>query len=275
MNRYSIINESFVKHENAKIHISDLSIQRGYGIFEYYHAYNNIPFLQEEYLDRLFRSAELINLNIGYNKQTIADLIKTLIERNKLGNSNVKIIVTGGYSKDGYVPSKSNLIITNSSINTIATDFHINGCCLLVEKYRREFPQAKTINYIQSVRLIDKMRTFKAVDVLYYDDISIREASRCNIFVIKNGEIYTPSSEILEGVTRKFLINILSKNGINIFFKNITLSELYDSDEIFITSTSKRVMPVVKIETRKINGGLVGNFTKEITNLINNAINEG
>jgi D-alanine transaminase/branched-chain amino acid aminotransferase len=258
-----------VEYENAHVHISDLGLQRGYGVFEYYHVYDNRPFWEEEYLTRLYQSARLINLEIPFSIQEIQSFVAQLIAANNLTTSSIRIVITGGYSEDGYTPSKSNLIITNTSVNIAPTHYHLCGAVLLIQAHKREIPKAKTTNYLQSVSLIAKMKQDKAVDVLYHDNSLVREASRCNIFTIKEGIISTPSSEILEGVTRKVLINSLANLGIHVITKDISLDELHNADEVFITSTSKRIMPIIKIGDLIVGDGNVGKYTQEISSVFN------
>jgi D-alanine transaminase/branched-chain amino acid aminotransferase len=267
MTRKAIINGELVDYAHARLHISDLALQRGYGIFDFFLAYNNKPFLINAYLERLFNSAILINLGIGYSKDEIYSFILQLLETNNLGNSSIKIIITGGYSEDGYMPVKSNLIIINSPLLPENPLTYTKGEKLIELEYKREIPEAKTINYLQSLKLIQKMRELNAVDVLYYDSESVREASRCNFFIVKDKTVITPQNGILKGITRKSLLEMMTKNKIPIIERNIPIAELNDIDEAFVTNTSKRIMPIVEIGGRKIANGEVGEMTKVLMNL--------
>ena len=122
-NDYAIINGDFILKEDAKISVSDLSIQRGYAIFDYFRTINNQPVFLEDHLDRFFYSASQMNLKPGTDRDQIKKLIRQLIEKNNIPDSGIRITITGGYSEDGYSISKPNLLITQNAF-TFNTDFH-------------------------------------------------------------------------------------------------------------------------------------------------------
>ena len=116
---YSIINGEFVLKNEASLLISDLSIQRGFGIFDYFRTINNAPAFLEDHLQRFYFSASEMNMDVGYSPKELGQLIHKLIEKNNIPGSGIRITLTGGYSEDGYLPSKSNLLITQTPFNFI------------------------------------------------------------------------------------------------------------------------------------------------------------
>ena len=111
-----IINGEIVDAATASIHISDLAIQRGYGVFDFFKTINGSPIFLEDHLDRLYRSAENMRLDFGYDRHSLKAMLFELISINDMPQSGVKITVTGGYAEDGYTLGKPNLLITQQPL---------------------------------------------------------------------------------------------------------------------------------------------------------------
>lgn len=258
---YAIINGDFILKDNAKILVSDLSIQRGYGIFDYFRTKNNEPLFLEDHLDRFFYSASQMNLNPGMDRDQITKLIQQLIKKNNVPDSGIRITLTGGYSEDSYTILKPNLLITQSAFSFNKENFN-KGIRLITYDHQRQLPQVKTIDYLMAIYLQPFIKEKGADDVLYHDKTEIRECPRSNFFIVnKNNEVVTPSKNILKGITRK---KILSLSGFNIKEANIDLMEIENAKEAFITSTTKNVLPVLKIDGKIIGGGKPGKITTQI-----------
>ena len=266
-NIYTCINGEYVPFNQSSVPVSDLIVQRGYGIFDFFLVKNNVPRFLSFHLDRFIRSASLLGLKLAYTKEELSDLVCNLIGKNNLGNSSVKIILTGGVSPDDFTlaSGQSSLMIINKPFAIIWPEAWKNGASLITSKYQREIPEAKTINYIQSVGLSRQLAESGAAEVLYVDRNWVRECSRSNIFYVKDHCVYTPKSKMLEGVTRK---RILELKGFNFRVADFKLKDLLAADEVFISSTTKGVLPIVKIDSNSISNGRIGVITKAIQNEI-------
>ncbi len=264
-NNFTFINGEYVPFSQSFLHVSDLIITRGYGVFDYFLAKDTIPTYLSFHLDRLLISASLLNLDPQYSKEELSIIVKTLIEKNKYQNSSVKIIITGGISMDDFTLTKSSVIIINKPFEVQVTDATLNGGSLITSKYQRDIPEAKTINYIRAVSVSKQLANSGAADVLYIDGTRVRECSRCNIFMVKDKIIYTPKSKMLKGITRK---RILSLNGFSVQESDFKIKDLLAADEVFITSTTKGVMPIIQVDAKTISTGKVGPITKAIQKLI-------
>lgn len=240
--------------------ITDLQIQRGYGVFDFFRCRNgSIPWL-DDYLERLFTSLELSGIETDLDKEQLTSVLHDLQEKNGMNNGAFKVIVTGGYSDNlASVSGQSNIIILNVPWKKPPDDTFKKGVNLISERYVRPNPEVKTLYYFNSLRLQKKLREYNAVDVMYHTD-RISEVSRANLFFIKGGRVYTPASDILKGITRKRLLSMFSE----IRVEDINAELLYDFDEIFLSSTSRDVTPVVSIEGQKIGKGSPGPITREI-----------
>lgn len=260
-NTYAIINGSYVAEQEARILISDLSIQRGYGIFDYFRTVQRRPVFLDDHLDRFYRSAAFMNLPVETGRGQLKELIMGLIEKNDLADSGIRMTLTGGYSPDGYTPAKPNLLITQAPFVFDKSAFS-RGISLVTHDYQRQLPQVKTIDYLQAIYLQPFIREQQADDVLYHQQSSLRECPRANFFaVMENDEVLTPANNILKGVTRK---KILAFSDLNVKEADIQLQDLQHIKEAFITSSTKEVLPVVKIDGRTVGNGQPGKVTAAI-----------
>lgn len=266
-NNFTFINGEYIPFSQAYLHVSDLIIQRGYGVFDFFLVKNGVPPFLSFHLDRLFNSAALLNLDPHYSKEELSVIVKNVIEKNRYQNSSVKIIISGGVSMDDFTQVKSSILIINKPFELPVSDAILNGGSLITSNYQRDIPEAKTINYIRAISVSRQIADSNAADVLYLDRNIVRECSRCNIFIVKGGIIYTPKSKMLKGITRK---RILSMEGLNVQEKDFKFNDLLAADEVFITSTTKGVMPITKVNSKIISNGKVGAVTKAIQKLIMN-----
>ena len=259
---FCYFNGDILTYEKLKLHVSDLLFQRGYGVFDYFRCRNGrFPFIQD-YRDRLFRSIELAGLEPGLHPEEFSSLIFNLHEKNNLPNGAFKIIVSGGYSENlESVTGKANVIILNINWNSPPPETFTMGVNLISERFIRPNPEIKSLFYFNTLRLRNKMHEYQAADVMYFTDM-ITEASRANLFFVKGERIYTPAGNILKGVTRKQVLSLFKE----IRVEDIDAESRYDFDEMFLTSTSRDITPVVSLDGKKIGKGTPGPVTREILN---------
>lgn len=257
------INNKFIRYEEASLHISDLGLQRGYGIFDYFLEMDGrIPFFGD-YLDRFFRSAELMKLEVPLTKDLLKEKIINLLEMNRLGRSGIKLLLTGGYSEDLYSPGKSNFMIINIPMKHNPCEFG-DGVRLLTLDYQRWWPEVKTTYYLPSLVMFHQMKEKGAIEVLYHHNGLISETTRANFFLVKEGILITAGDGVLKGITRKHVI-LVGKEILQVEERQILLDEVWNCDEAFITGTSKHVLPVVEIDGRMIGDGKPGSVTRKIS----------
>ena len=195
---YSIVNGEFILKEEAAIAISDLSIMRGFGIFDFFRAVNYQPVFLEDHFDRFYFSASEIFMDVGYERNQLHKIIQQLIDRNKIPDSGIRITLTGGYSEDNYSMSKPNLLITQFPFTFDKEKFNM-GTTLATYQHQRQLPQIKTIDYLMAIRLQHFIKENNADDVLYDNGSEICECPRSNFFIVtKNDEVITPSKNILK-----------------------------------------------------------------------------
>lgn len=260
----AFVNNQFIEEEKATLGITDLSIQRGYGIFDFFRTSNFVPLFLDNYLDRLYRSAKILRLQIAYSTDEIKTIISEMIRQNKIPDAGIKIILTGGYSPDGYQLSSPNFIIIQQPVQLPDQQKFDEGLKVILHEYMRELPQAKSINYLVGVYLQQQLQQHKADDVLYYKDKCILEFPRSNVFAVtKSGTVVTPEENVLHGITRSKVLE-LAKKQYKIEERAVTVDEFKNAAEVFLTSTTKRILPVLTIDNKTIGDGKPGEITTDL-----------
>jgi branched-chain amino acid aminotransferase len=259
------VNDSLIPSDEANLNIADLAVQRGYGIFDFFKTIDGKPVFLEDHLDRLFRSAVLMRLEIKQSRDEIRDKISSLIEINKLKDSGIKVILTGGFSPDGFNIAEPNLVISQQEFQ-IPKTMPEKGISILTHEYQRHFSDAKTLDYLQAIWLQPILKEKKADDVLYYSAGIIRECPRANIFIVtKDHKVITPENGMLKGVTRKQVLELSSEKYIT-EARDVSFEEFRDAAEIFITSTTKNILPVVQVDGHIVGDGSPGEVSRALAN---------
>jgi branched-chain amino acid aminotransferase len=253
---FTYINDDLIPLDKANIHITDIGLLRGMGIFDYFIVEDNVPRFFDDHMDRFAHSLNVMGLDLDVSEPR--QKILTLIDKNNLGASSIKIVVTGGYADDEFTMTQPNTIIINRPFTFTSQPEHLTGARLVTSNYQREIAEAKTTNYLQAVRMQHKVKEHKAAEVLYIDGDFVRECSRSNIFIVKDGIPITPASNVLNGVNRRVLL----RNETSSKSQDFTFAELLAADEVFTINSSKRVLPIVWIEGHTIADGKVGDVTK-------------
>lgn len=261
MIQYACVNGDIVSAKEAKIAIKDLALLRGYGVFDYFKTVNGRPVWLDDHLDRLFYSSKEMGLEPAVSREQLIRTIQQLSVRNQISNCGTRITITGGYSESGYSIGTPNILITQEVFAYDHSAFY-KGIRLITYEHQRQLSHVKSIDYLQAIRLQGEIKSRGADDVLYYHHSGmVRECPRSNFFVVRNGEIATPASGVLAGITRK---KILTLPGFSAIQKDFHYDELGTVDEAFITSTSKVVLPVLEINGKMVGDGKPGKTTTAI-----------
>jgi D-alanine transaminase/branched-chain amino acid aminotransferase len=229
--------------------LGDLGIQRGYGIFDFLRTTGSKAHFLEDHLDRFFYSAEKMRLPLGYTREELKGFITALMDSNKLPFSGIRILLTGGESIDGYTITKPRLAIIQNEMKPLSSRLSSTGIHLITKNYQRQLADVKTTDYLMAIWLQPWMKEQNADDILYFNDKSITECPRSNIFMVtKEDVLVTPKQGMLKGITRKNIIHIAGALQITVEERDIHVEELQAAKEVFITSSTKRMTPVAMID---------------------------
>lgn len=255
----------WVHPHEAVISINDVAVLRGYSVFEALRTYNRRPFHLDKHLTRLYHSAELIELGIPWSRETLAAIIREVIERNTYRHAAIRMLVTGGESEDSILPTgKPTLAVLITALGERDMERFVQGYKLITTRLQRTEPDAKTTNYLVAIRALKEAARRNASDALYVNELGhVLEATRSNFFIFQGDTLITPGAGVLKGITRNVVLD-LAMERFPIEERPILLDELALAHEAFITSSSKEIMPVVQINDLKIGKGLPGRRTYEL-----------
>ncbi|NQT32384.1 MAG: branched-chain-amino-acid transaminase [Candidatus Omnitrophica bacterium] len=269
------IDGKFVDKEDAKVSVFDHGVLYGDGVFEGIRSYNRHVFKLDEHIDRLYESAEAIRLNIPVSKKEfISDILETL-KLNDLDDAYIRAVVTRGVGDLGLDPrkcAKPTIFIIADKIALYPEELYEDGLPIIISKTRRNHPttldpRIKSLNYLNNILAkIDAIDAGVVEALMLTLEGYVVECTGDNIFIIKDGKMYTPPSDIgaLEGVTRNVIIELARERNIETDLKVMMSKELFEADECFLTGTAAEIIPVVKIDDKVIGTGKPGKITQEI-----------
>lgn len=273
--RYVWVNDVLAPARQASLLVSDLAIQRGYGIFDFFKTFDNRPVFLDEHLARWFRSAERMRLDPGKTPSDLREMIHQLIRKNELPESGIRLTLTGGYPADGYSIARPNLVISQNPLTPYPTADLPDPIRLVSYPHIRQLPDIKTIDYLMAIWLRPFIEAHDADDVLYHLDGTFSECPRSNVFLVtREDTLVTPASNILHGVIRGKVLE-LARRRLAVEERDVRLEELRDAKEVFITSTGKHIWPVVRVDGRVVGGGAPGSVAKVLNLDLFRLVKEG
>lgn len=178
-----------------------------------------------------------------------------------------RLVLTGGPTPDGISWRKPVFYILAEDLYTLPPSVFSKGAALITHEHLRQFPHAKTTNYLTAVSLQPEKRRKKAIEILYTESGTVFEASTSNIFMVHRGKLITPNHAVLPGVTARVVAALAHKAGLIVLSRRVSVRELMNADEVFLTATNKDVAPIVCIDGKKIGVGRVGPTTRYLMEL--------
>ena len=272
----------------AKISVYDHGFLYGDGVFEGIREYNGVVFKLKEHVDRLYRSAHAITLQIPLAKEELVKAVVETLRKNNMNNSYIRLIVSRGIGDLGLDPRKCpkpTIIIITDTIQIRAGNAKETGVTAMLSWVRRNPVDAttheiKSLNYLNSV-LAKIEANICGVDeaICLENNGYIAEGVGENIFIVKGDEILTPptSTGALEGITSEVVAQICEKLKISLTIVNLTPYMLFNADEAFFTGTAMEMIPIREVNKRQIGTGKPGPVTKllmaEFQKVIENPVN--
>jgi len=260
---------------DAKISVYDHGLLYGDGVFEGIRVYNGKIFECEAHVRRLYDSAKAIRLKIPIGPAELKNAMEQTVKANGFTECYVRVVVTRGAGSLGIDPSKCaspSLFIIADLIQVHAREMYEKGIAVITSSIIRTHPNAlspriKSLNYLNNILArIEANDAGVSEAIMLNGEGNVSEATVQNVFIIRGGQVQTPTTSdgILEGVTRRVMIEICRKMGIECIEKSLQRIDLYSADEMFLTGTGGEVMPVTKIDGRPIGSGEVGAVTRRL-----------
>lgn len=271
---------------DAKISVYDHGLLYGDGVFEGIRSYSGNVFRMTDHVDRLYDSAKAIHLIIPMSKAEMAEAINSTIKVNGLADAYVRLVVTRGAGSLGLDPSRTSdpqVIIIADSISLYPAELYETGLKIVTAGTMRNHPGAlnpriKSLNYLNNILAKIEGTNAGCLEALMLNHKGeIAECTGDNIFVVKRGEVHTPSidSGILEGITREAVIEIARSIGLSVTERIMDRHDVYTADECFLTGTAAEVIPVVECDARPIGDGTPGPITKDLLKRFHRMAREG
>ncbi|PIP55647.1 MAG: hypothetical protein CO183_01040 [Candidatus Zambryskibacteria bacterium CG_4_9_14_3_um_filter_42_9] len=268
MKQYCYLDGKIRPLDEAKISVSDIGLLRGYGVYDGLAVMGGKVFRLADHWRRFTRGAEALNIKIPITEVALEKKIINLTEKSGLKDrANIRLILTGGETLEGieYDFNKPTFFITAGQWKSLPNEYYEKGIKLMTYDYQREMPEIKTINYITAVRLQTLKKKEEATEILYVHKGMVLEGATSNIILVKDNTLITPVANVLEGVTRKVVEELIS-GDYKVEKRDIKEAELKSADEAFITSSFRDIVPVTKIDNFTVGNGQVGTITKEVMN---------
>ncbi|MBS7607571.1 branched-chain-amino-acid transaminase [Candidatus Bathyarchaeota archaeon] len=269
------IDGEYYPKSQAKISVYDHGLLYGDGVFEGIRAYNGVVFKLKEHIDRLYRSAHAIMLQIPVSKEEMIKIVLETLRKNQLKDAYIRLVVTRGVGDLGLDPrkcQKPTIIVIADTIALHKSEAKEKGITAMLTWVKRDPVDAttheiKSLNYLNSILAKIEANIYGVDEAICLDKNGyVCEGAAENIFIVKNGRIYTPPSSTgaLPGITAEAVKELARSLGYEVIEKNITPYELFTADEVFFTGTAAEIVPVREINKRQIGDGKPGPITRRL-----------
>ena len=272
------INGTLFKGPDAQISVFDRGFLYGDSVYEATRTFDKKPFRLDQHVDRLFLSAEKISLIPTYSKELILTEVMKTVSASPYQNVAIRIVLTRGTNSDlGLDPnlaSSNNLIIFTKEIKPNPNWWITDGVSMIFYQKTIEAHGSlpKTGNYQENILAHNEAHKHNAYDAFMVNTHGfVCEGTTSNAWIIKNNILYTPplSDGVLDGLTRKTLLEMAKRQilPLSLSEKSLTKDDFFNSDECFITSTTRNIVPVTALEGKKIGSGKPGPYTLRLLKL--------
>ncbi len=269
------IDGRFYPKSQAKISVYDHGLLYGDGVFEGIRAYAGVVFKLKEHIDRLYRSASVIMLNISLTKKEMIDAVLETLRKNNLRDAYIRLVVTRGVGDLGLDPRKCErptVIIITDVIKLHSGEPKEKGIRAMIVWVKRD-PVDATSHEVKSLNYLNSILGKIEANISGFDEAicldkngHVSEGVAENLFIVENGKIITPptSTGALIGVTRNVVMKLSEKLNYEAFERTITPTDLFTADEAFFTGTAAEIIPIVEVNKRMIGDGKPGPTTHRL-----------
>jgi branched-chain amino acid aminotransferase len=258
---------------DAKISVFDHGLLYGDGVFEGIRVYNSRIFELDAHIKRLYESALAIRLTIPLKAGELVKAVEETVKANDVVDGYIRLVVTRGVGTLGLNPftcESGSIFIIADNIQLYPEELYEKGMKVISATTVRNHPlaippQVKSLNYLNNILAkIEALDSNVPEAIMYNHEGYVAEATGDNVFIVRNGIVYTPPVEAggLDGITRSVVIKLARREKIQVVEKNLTRCDLYICDELFLTGTAAEVIGVVDIDGRVINDGKPGPITR-------------
>ena len=258
------LNGQLTPLSEAKIPVLDRGFIFGDGIYEVIPMYDGKPFRGEQHIARLFRSLATIGIPNPHNAEQWLALIASVVQANDLRDQMIYIQVTRGVAKRAHAFPKevtpTVFIMTNTMVLPSAEVRAAGVACVSMEDRRWLNCQIKSTSLLGNVLAAQFAAENEVTEAIQFRDGFLSEASSSNVWIVKDGKLSAPPKDnlILEGIRYGLIEELCAAQGIVFQARKITQAEVFAADEVLLSSASKEVLPVVRIDDKIVGNGVPG-----------------
>ena len=273
MSKIAYLNSKYINFNKAKIHIEDRGLQFSDSVYEVVPFYNKKLIDFNFHIKRLKYSLKELQIKYIVKEDKLKKIFDKIIRLNKIRNGIVYLQITRGVQSRDH--DYRNNLIPNLIIYTINKKLNLPNKnfkgekAITYEDLRWKRRDIKTVSLLANVLAKKEAVRKKAYEAILIDNGKITEATASNVWIVKNNKLIThPSNtDILKGITRETVKKLIKKNKLNLKETSFSKKELYNADEVFITSSSSFVTPIIKIDSKLVNKGKIGKITMQLATL--------
>lgn len=272
MSKYSIImtQGSFAHKDSLLVPYEERAVQFGDGVYEVIRIYDGKPYLLKEHVDRLYRSLEAVRINLNIDYSTLKQLLRDLLEKNNMSSDgNIYLQVSRGSAP------RAHIFPENTEPNIFAYVFdqarHLekltNGVhTVLLPDERWANCHIKSLNLLPNILAKQTAMENSCYEAILHVDGIVTEGSSSNVYLVKNDNIYThpTTNSILYGCVRMAVERFSRELNIPLIEEAFTLDDITHADELFLTSSTSEIIPIVKVDDHQIADGKLGEITKKL-----------
>ncbi|HLS89304.1 MAG TPA: D-amino-acid transaminase [Sphingobacteriaceae bacterium] len=263
MSETVFLNGNWVPYEQAVVPVEDRGYLFSDAIYEVIRCYGGRPFRFDEHIRRLFNSAGALNIPVPYTLEEWRRIGADLLARNNLADATLYFQVSRGAAPRNHLPAEGmtpNVVGIARPVSGPARELVEQGvACMTVPDNRWGLCQIKTTGLLPNVLARQEAQSYGFYDAIFVRDGLVTEATSSNVFAVMDGTVYThPLANILPGVTRDVVIELVREMGLTLREEAVSLSRLRRADEIWLTSTVIEVLPVTSLDGRPVGDGRPG-----------------
>ena len=270
MLKFVYLNKKYVKFKDAKIHIDDRGFQFSDSVYEVVKVFNKKILDFDFHMMRLKYSTKELNFNIKIDSGFFNKIFINLVNKNMLINGIIYLQITRGEQPRQHAYDKNlkpNIIVYTAKKEFNLPNINFKGYkAITYPDIRWGRPDIKTTSLLANVLAATEASNKGAYETILFKGNKITEATHSNVWIVKKNNVitYPATKELLKGVTRTILLKIIEFLGMKLTERKFTISELYKSDEVFITSSGSLITPIIKVDKIYINKGKIGPVTNSL-----------
>jgi D-alanine transaminase len=260
-------NGKFVEPNESVIPIDERGHQFGDGVYEVIRIYEGKPFMMDEHLERLYQSAEAIKLRIEPNREHFKNAMIEMIQRSGLTSLDLYVQVTRGMAPRNHLFPECPVSVSMTAKPFRSIQVGNKGASVLLHPDERwENCYIKSLNLLPNILAKQSAYEKGYLEAILVRDGKVTEGTSSNVYIVKDSSIITTplSKHILSGITRMAVKNLAEQLSIPFVEKQFTPDEMIRADEVFITSTTLEITPIICVDNNQINDGTPGSVTKAL-----------